>query len=93
MSTVLNCMVWCLLPWSVSYGSILQDAHAVNYPHPGHVELNGADNDQDQQPPKGYLRQRALLEPSHVLQRLKHGQAATVLVKINEKKEVLFCAQ
>ena len=71
----------------------MQDVHAVNYPHPGHVELNGADDDQDQQPPQCDLRQRALLEPSHILQRLKHGQAATVLVKINEKNKVLFCGQ
>lgn len=40
------------------------------YPRPGHVELDGADDHQDEQTAKGDLRQRPLGVPRDVLQDL-----------------------
>lgn len=44
------------------------------YPRPGHVELNGADDHQDEQTAEGDLRQWPLGVPRDVLQHLEKGE-------------------
>ena len=52
------------------------------YPHARHVELYRPHHHQDEEAAQAHLRQRALLEPAHVLQRLKDNKDRAKAKKI-----------